>query len=265
MSLLRELGLRIRRRETPGYDRLYRLAKVICQVSFPVCRPLHSMLYSEWCMRTSLWHNFWRVVYYEPIFKSQCVSVGKNFRMEYAGNGSAQISGNLQVTLGDNVSIFDNTCFTGLKVFDAPQLIVGNHTYLGPHVNLLVGKRIAIGSHCLIVSKMITDNPGHPIDDVMGRLQSGGGSPSPESIRPITIGDFCFLPAETVVYPGVTIGDGVVARIGTHINKDVPPFVQVFGNPMRILRKLPIPEAIIGIVGKDRYDNYIDLHNSINI
>ena len=263
MPFLRELSLKIRRRETPFFDRIYRLAKTIRQFSVPVYKPLQSLLYTEWYTRTSLWHNFWRVVYYEPMFKSQCVAVGKNFCMEYAGNGSAKILGNLQVTLGENVYIFDNTYFAGLKVFDKPELIVGDQTYLGPCVSFLVGKRIKIGNHCIIVSKMVTDNPGHSIDDVLSRLQSGGGSPSLESIRPVTIGDFCFLPVETVVYPGVTIGDGVVARIGTHINRDVPPFCQVAGNPMRIVKKLPIPNGIKDIVGKERYSKYLEEHRKI--
>lgn len=262
---LKNLALRIRRRETPLYDRLYRVAKFLRQISMPVIRPLHSMLYNEWCARTSLWHNFWRVVYYEPIFKSQCFAVGKNFRMEYAGNGSTKIFGNLQISLGNNVRIFDNTFFVGLKVFDAPQLVVGNDTYIGPELHILVGKRVEIGSHCLITSKMITDNPGHPIDNVLSRLESGGGTPSPDSIRPVIIGDFCFLPLDTIVYPGVTVGDGVVARIGTHISKDVPPFCQVAGNPMRIVRKLPIPEALKDIVGEKRYNRYLQVHSDLDL
>lgn len=263
--MFQKLSLKIRRRESPFYDRLYRYAKNIRSISIPVIRPLHSMLYTEWRLRTSVWHNFWRVVYYEPMFKSQCVAVGKNFRMEYAGNGSTRIAGDLQITLGDNVTIFDNTSFVGLKVFDSPQLLVGNHTYLGPFVRIMVGKRIEIGSHCIITSRIITDNPGHSNDEIMNRLQSGGGSPSPTNIRSIAIGDFCFLPLDTVVYPGVIIGDGVVARIGTHISRDVPPFCQVAGNPMRITRKLPIPETLKEIVGDERYNRYLEIHNDLAI
>jgi acetyltransferase-like isoleucine patch superfamily enzyme len=241
------------------------MAKVVRSISFPTCQTFHSFLYSEWRMRTALWHNFWRVVYYEPMFKSQCVSVGKNFRMEYAGNGTTRIHGNLRITFGNNVHIFDNTQFVGLKVFDDPELIVGDNTYLGPAVRFMVGKRITVGSHCMITSRIITDNPGHSIDDVMSRMTSAGGLPPPESIRPITIGDFCFLPLDTVVYPGANIGDGVVARIGTHIRGDVPPFCQVAGNPMRIVRKLPIPKELEKVVGEQRYDQYLQHHKNLDM
>ena len=263
-SILSRLSLRIRRRESPFYDRLYRIAKSLRGISVPACRPLHSLLYGEWQMRKDLWHNFWRVIYYEPMFKSQCASVGKNFHMEYAGNGSTRVHGNLRITLGSNVHIFDNTQFVGLKLFDEPELIVGDDTYLGPAVYLMVGKRITIGSHCMIGSRIITDNPGHSIN-VMRRLESGGGPPDKIGIRPVAVGDFCWLPLDTVVYPGVTIGDGVVVRMGTHIDRDVPPFCHAAGDPMRILRKLPIPEELRAVVGEERYNRYLQIHAGLRL
>ncbi len=260
---IREFGMRIRRRETPFYEFLYCLAKRMRSFSMP-CLPLfHSFLYHERDVRLNVWHNFWRVVYYEPIFKSQCSAVGKHFRMEYAGNGTTRIHGNLKINFGKNVTIFDNTQFVGLKVFDNPQLTVGDYTYLGPRVRFLVGKKVSVGSHCLITSSMITDNPGHPVDEVLTRMKMSGGSPLEQTIKSVTIGDFCFLPLETIVYPGVSVGDGVVARVGTHISEDVPPFCQIAGNPMRIVRKLPIPEELAGIVGQDRYLSYLKAHENL--
>jgi len=259
----RTLSVRIRRRQSPFYDRLYRLAKAISSFSAPCVKPLHSLLYLDWVLRRSAWHNFWRIAYYEPIFKSQCASVGKGFRMLYAGNGSAQIIGPLAVYIGDNVTIFDNTSFVGLKVLDRPELHIGDNTYIGPFVRIMVGGRVRIGKSCLITSRIITDNPGHSLTDVMSRMASGGGSPAPMEIKDVTIGDFCFLPLDTVVYPGVTVGDGVVARIGTHIHRDVPPFCQIAGNPARIIRKLPIPPAMINIVGREKYESYLAAHKNI--
>lgn len=261
---LRDISVAVRRRETPFYDRLYRIAKRIRGFSIPCIRPLHSFLYWEWSIRTSIWHNFWRVVYYEPIFKSQCKSVGPGFRMEYAGNGTTRIFGDLQLYIGSNVTIFDNTAFVGLKVLDKPRIYIGDNTYLGPQVQFMVGKEIKIGRNCAIGSILITDNPGHP-RKILGRLKSSGGSPAPEDIRPVKIGDFCWFPIGTYVYPGVTIGDGVVALAGTHINKDVPPFCQIAGQPMRIIRKLPIPPELAELVGEERYRSYLKAHEELKL
>jgi len=262
---MRKLVLRIKNQNTPFYRFLYQIAKKVFQFSVPCFPIFHGFLYNEWCLRTSVWHNFLRVIYYEPIFKSQCASVGKNFRMEYAGNGSAKIMGNLSINIGENVCVFDNTIFVGLKIMDRPELSIGDNSYIAPLVRFMVADRISIGTYCMIGARVITDNPGHSAKDVLARMTSGGGSPPKNAIRPVTIGDFCWLALDTVVYPGVTIGDGVVATLGTHISKDVPPFCQVAGNPMRIIRKLPIPEELIKIVGEDRFNFYLRAHDNLEL
>ncbi len=261
----RTFSVKVRRRETPFYDRLYRFGKWVRGLSVPCVGPLHSLMYNEWVLRTSLWHNFWRVVYYEPMFKSQCKSVGPGFRMEYAGNGSAHILGDLQVYLGSNVTIFDNTYFLGLKVLDKPTLYVGDNSFIGGLLRFIVAKEIRIGRNCLIASRLITDNVGHSPKNILSRMQGGGGSPGLDEIKPVHIGDFVMLPMGSYVYPGVTIGDGVAARAGTHIDHDVPPFCIVGGNPGRIIRKIPIPRELINIVGQERYESYLKAHEELKL
>ncbi len=248
-----EFKLAIRRRETPFHSKLYDIAKKFYGVSVPVIPGIHKFLYHEWACRTSVWHDFWRVVYYEPMFKSMCKEVGPGFKMYYGGNGITRIIGDLQIYLGSNVTIFDNTAFVGLKVLNKPELHVGSNTYIGPDVKFRVGKKIKIGKNCFISSRFISDNPGHSLDDALDRMQSGGGSPRPAEIRSIEIGDLCWLTLGTAVYPGTTIGDGVVAKLGTHLSKTVPPFCLVSGNPWKVEKKLPIPEELKECFGEDRF------------
>ncbi len=264
-GFFRSLSVKIRRRETPGARFVYDTAKALLGFSYPVIPGVHGTIYHARIAIRNLWHEFWRIVYFEPLFKSQCVRVGSGFRMEYAGNGTAQIYGHLKVYIGDNVTMFDNTGMCGLKVNESPELRIGDNSYVGPNVRILVGDRVSIGKHCLVTSRMITDNPGHSTKNVMARLQPGGGSPDPADIRPVSIGDFCFLPLDTYVYPGVTVGDGVVARVGTHITKSVPPFCMVAGNPGRIVRKLLIPEELREIVGDERFESYLAEHERVQI
>jgi len=256
---------KMKRQESPFYSFLYKYAKAIRSFSVPTLYPLHNFLYREWDIRTNLWHNFWRIMYYEPIFKSQCKKVGKGFYMGYCGNGTTRINGNLQLYLGSNVSIQDNTMLTGMRIFDKPELHVGDNTYLGAGVFINVAKKISIGKHCLIGSKLLADNTGHPLQDVIARMKPGGGAAERASVRPIIIGDFCLVGLDTVVYPGVNIGDGAVAIIGTHITRDVPPFCLVSGNPMKIRMKLPIPPEIADIVGEERYQGYLECHKKVKI
>ncbi|GAB7024014.1 acyltransferase [Salidesulfovibrio brasiliensis] len=254
---------RVKARETPFYDRLYRIAMGVRGLSFPVIGPLHRFLYKEWVFRRTVWHDFWRKAYYEPMFKSQCAEVGSNFRMQYAGNGSTTILGRLEIRLGSHVTMFDNTFFSGIISDERPRLTIGDHNYLAPLCRIVVAREVTIGNWNLVGCRFIADNSGHPVSDVEARLTSGGGLPSAKSIKPVRIGDFCYLATQTVVYPGTTVGDGVVAQIGTHLCGNIPPFTLVGGNPMRIIGKLPIPESMRERVGEERYQAYLKAHEDL--
>ncbi len=256
MSVWNTLSLKIRRRESPFYDFLYRTAKRVLGCSMPVIPGLHAFLYREWATRTSAWHNFWRIVYYEPMFKAACRKVGSGFKLWYAGNGICRIVGNLQISMGDNVTMFDNVSLAGIRIFDEPELIVGDNTYIAPRVRFMIARKVTIGSHCLIGCVMIADNPGHPFDAEQ-RMVPGGGLPPAELVAPVRIGDFCLLNLTTYVYPGTVVGDGVVAKIGTHLKGVLPPFALVEGSPCRVVKLLPIPEGIRARVGEERYESWI--------
>ncbi|WP_272701658.1 acyltransferase [Desulfovibrio sp. Fe33] len=255
----------VKEQKTPFYKLLYKIAVKVRRFSVPVIKPFHNFLYHEWLFRRGLWHNFWRVVYYEPMFKSQCVEVGPGFRMEYAGNGSTTVAGQVDIYFGKNIRMFDNTWIQGVPIGGRSVLKVGDDSYLSPMTRIIVAERVEIGKRCLVAAKFIADNSGHPISDVMGRMVSGGGLPSPGSIKPVKIGDFCLLGTQTIIYPGTVIGDGVVAQIGTHLKGNIPPFTIVGGNPMRILGKLPIPKEISEIVGEERYQGYLKAHEDLEI
>ncbi len=254
MRTFSEFKRAVARRETPLYAFLHDVARKVMGFSVPVIPGLHRFLYHEWAERTSLWHNFWRVAYYEPMFKSVCKEVGPGFKMWYAGNGVARILGKIDIYLGKNVTMFDNIGIAGLKIFDNPQLCIGDNVYIGPLCRFNVAKRIEIGRYSIVGSRiMFVDNSGHPVSDAAQRLSPGGGIPRLESVKPIVVGAITFLGAGSYVYPGAQVGDGVVAKVGTHIAGEIPPFCLIEGNPCRVVGKLPISEVLKDHFGEDRY------------
>jgi len=50
------------------------------------------------------------------------------------------------------------------------------------------------------------------------------------------IGESCFIGINSIVLPGVTIGDHVIVGAGSIVTKDVPPNSVVAGNPAKIIK-----------------------------
>ena len=60
---IKEFSVKVRRRETPFYDRIYRIAKYVRRFEIPTISPLYKLLHYERKVRLNLWHNSLRVFY----------------------------------------------------------------------------------------------------------------------------------------------------------------------------------------------------------
>lgn len=225
--MLSTFFLKIRRRETPFYDRLYRLAKSTRYIEVPVFKPLHRTLHAERKLRLALWRGLLQFIYYDPMFKSQCASVGKGMQMY---DGLPQIFGNLTLVLGEDVTIHGTSTFIGAKVFERPTLRVGNNTHLGSQLGIVVGRDVTIGDNVLIANGVsIFSYDQHPANPAERHLPA-----PPESSRPVVIEDNVWIGAKSVIMKGVTIGKNSVVAGGSVVTLKVPPDSLVIGNPARV-------------------------------
>lgn len=63
---------------------------------------------------------------------------------------------------------------------------------------------------------------------------------------PVVIGRDCVLFAQSVILPGVHIGEGSIVAAGAVVAKNVPEFAVVGGNPARVVKwRKPPAEAIL--------------------
>ena len=71
------------------------------------------------------------------------------------------------------------------------------------------------------------------------------------------IGKNCFIGGESLILPGVTVGDNSVVGAGSVVTRDVPPRSVVAGNPARVLQS----DISVGRYG--RFDDADDRERAI--
>lgn len=66
----------------------------------------------------------------------------------------------------------------------------------------------------------------------------------PEKKNYIVIGNDVWVGANSIILPGVTVGDGAIIGAGAVVSHDVPPYAVVAGVPAKILRYRYTPQQI---------------------
>lgn len=113
----------------------------------------------------------------------------------------------------------------------------GRYTHLGKNVyanfnlTLVDDTHIYIGDYVMIGPNVTIATAGHPIDpDLRQRVAQFN--------IPVRIGNNVWIGANSVILPGVTIGDNSVIGAGSIVTKDIPANVVAVGNPCRVLREI---------------------------
>ena len=163
---------------------------------------------------------------------------------------------------------YHTSCFIR-NVITAPNIEVGEYTYYDDPVdpagfeknNVLFnwpefGDRLVIGKFCAIASgaKFIMGPANH-------RLSSGAwAEQSPPHLDQlprkgdIVLGNDVWIGRESVILPGVKIGDGAIVAAYSVVTKDVPPYAVAGGNPARLL-KMRFDEELIALLRRFQWWN----------
>lgn len=150
---------------------------------------------------------------------------------------------------------FGTTCFLK-NVVHAPNILIGDYTYYDDPAdpagfeqnNVLFnypefGDRLVVGKFCAFASgvKFIMGPANHRLSSVTTYpFQVFGGcwaerTPPHMSQLPfkgdIVVGNDVWIGRESVVMPGVKIGDGAIVAAYSVVTRDIPPYTVVGGNP----------------------------------
>ena len=127
-----------------------------------------------------------------------------------------------------------------MRLTNPEKIIIGSNCSFGQGAFLTGGGGIRIGDWVGLGPDAKIWSVNHRFDnpDVPWLLQG-------YEHKEVVIEDDVWLGANVFVMPGVTIGKGAIVSAGSVVNKSVPPYAIVVGNPGRVAgwRKRPEVEA----------------------
>jgi virginiamycin A acetyltransferase len=149
-----------------------------------------------------------------------------------------------------------------------PYIVVGDYTYYddpnGPqrfeadcvlYHYPFIGDKLVIGKFCALARgvRFVMNGANHKTSGfstypffIFG-LGWETAAPAPDDLPykgDTVVGNDVWLGYESLVMPGVTIGDGAVVAARAVVASDVPPYAIVGGNPARVIRQR-FPEDIV--------------------
>lgn len=130
---------------------------------------------------------------------------------------------------------------------------IGMYTHGGCFRPFAFGRNTSIGRYTSVAATAFAATDNHP----MHYKSMHGFFFNPElgvvdrawSFSPLMIGNDVWLGHNSIIMPGVnSVGDGAVVAAGAVVNKDVPPYAVVVGNPARLVRYRFDPATIERLV-----------------
>ncbi len=168
-------------------------------------------------------------LYRIPLFRSRCVAAGNRLSL----NWLPDISGHPRIHVGDDVRFEGHFAVTSGRIFENPELRIGNRVVFGHNVSIIANREVIfeddvrVGAGCRLM-----DSDAHPRD---AEARHRKLPPPPEEIKPIRVCRGAILAPQVFIMKGVTIGEGAAVRTGSVVLSDVPAFAIVAGNPARIV------------------------------
>lgn len=147
-------------------------------------------------------HFFWWVRY-------------SRFRQQYALDNSFRFNGN------------------GVLLYGKGEIIAGSRSYIGGLSTLqaVAGQSIKIGIACKLSHNVRVYTQSAIADS------NFNSEDIPQKFGNVTIGDYCWIGANVLINPGVSIGDNSIVGANSVVTKDIPPFEIWGGVPAKLIRK----------------------------
>lgn len=121
-------------------------------------------------------------------------------------------------------------------VYTYGSIRVGNDVSLGLRPVMIAAlSEIHVGNHVMFGPGVTVIGGGHNTT-VVGRFMKTVTEKTANEDLGVVIEDDVWVGARATILRGVTVGRGAIVGAGSVVNKSVPPYAVVAGNPARVIR-----------------------------
>jgi UDP-2-acetamido-3-amino-2,3-dideoxy-glucuronate N-acetyltransferase len=134
--------------------------------------------------------------------------------------------------------------------------IIGDHSQISPFVEIgggcVIGRycrirpNVTLGGYLIIEDFVFIGNGVQHCNDIYPMAYERKANPT---YRQTVIKHHTSIGVNSTIMPGVTVGPYALVGAGTMINKDVPPYSIVIGNPMRVLHQFANEQEFYNHIG----------------
>lgn len=133
----------------------------------------------------------------------------------------------LGAKIGSNVIYYP-----GVWIAPGRNLVLGNNVDLALDVLITTSGGVEVGDRTLIGYRTQIISANHKVPSQRGRIFGSG-----HEYGTVKIGSDCWIGANCIIMPGVSIGEGAVVAGGSVVTKNVDAFTIVAGIPAKLIKK----------------------------
>ncbi len=133
---------------------------------------------------------------------------------------------------------------TNVKIEASDSVTIGSYVHIASNVLLQGRGTLAIGDYADVAAgSLIYSGVNHYTDGKTGKsYEMSSCAPADKQFvrcAPVRIERSAFIGLNSVVMPGVTVGEGGIVGACSFVNSDVPPYKIVAGTPAKVIKDRP--------------------------
>ena len=125
-----------------------------------------------------------------------------------------------------------------IVVYPGGRLVIGDNVYIGHATTIACSNSISIGSESSIADLVSIRDMNHR--RIPGKLMRESGV----EIRPIAVGNNCWLGSKVTLVPGCELGDDVTVAANSAVSGKFDDEVLIGGVPARIIKSYKVSSSI---------------------